>query len=134
MIEHFAEVGLNDAPFPVSPNFASYFTMERAGNFHLFTARDDSETLRGYSAFILVPDLVYGGCRVAINHAIYLTPAARNGFAVLRFIEFCEQEMRTRGAEIFEYHMWLDHDFGPLLERCGYAEKQVKYQKFTARA
>ena len=131
MGEHFDEVGLNAAPFPVQPNFASYFTMERAGSLHLFTARAEDDALAGYSAFILAPDLIYGGHAVAMNHALYLRRQYRNGFTVKRLIRFGEREMAAKGAEIFEYHLWSDHNFGRLMELVGYEERRITFSKFA---
>jgi len=41
------------------------------------------------------------------------------------------REMAAKGAEIFEYHLWSDHNFGRLMELVGYEERRITFSKFA---
>jgi hypothetical protein len=47
----------------------------------------------------------------------------------LRFIDFCDAELKARGCVKSIMHMKLTHDFGRMLARLGYEESERLWEK-----
>jgi len=81
---------------PYAPSFDRYNSYDKAGWLLTFTARDQGQ-LVGYSLMYLVPSM-HTQTMIATEDTIFLLSAYRRGRNGLRFHQFIESELQTRGA------------------------------------
>ena len=112
----------------LNPRWDQYAALERMGMYIVFTARVDGE-LVGYSAFFLNQHLQHGDLLAANNDAVYFVQEHRRGTTAIRFIDFCEQELKELGAQFICYHVKTHLDWRPILHRRGYSDEEVAVVK-----
>ena len=78
---NWREVGYFKDILP-SPNVAAYERMQEMGILRVFTVRDGTGDLGGYSIFIVVPDINYSTSLQATMNVTYLDPAFRGSGAI----------------------------------------------------
>ena len=107
-------------PWPFDPQRAVYESWERAGLLWLFTMRDESGGLQGYSAFTLIRHPHFN-CMMASQDTLYVAPAAR-GYHAGRFFHYVDLEMVEAGAQQICRVVPLVQDWSGQLTRMGYTE------------
>lgn len=130
---HWEEIALYREEVPLDPDYEKLLELERIGVLHAFTVRrKDDDALCGYSGYLVLPHIHYKSTIVAMNDVIYLDPKYRRGTTAARLVRFCESYLSsTIGARRFTYHVKIAHDFGPLLERMGYAREETIFGKLV---
>lgn len=125
---HYRELCLHRDVIQLDPRWEEYALLERLERFVVFTAREDGR-LVGYSAFFVTKHLHYAGLVHAQNDVLFVEPAARRGTTALRFLAFCEEQLRAAGVRKLTYHIKFNLDWRPLLHRRGYADEEVMVGK-----
>jgi GNAT superfamily N-acetyltransferase len=122
---HYEELTLNRDRIALQPRWASYRALEAAGNFVLFTAREDGQLI-GYSAFFIDQHMHYVGLTLATNDVLFLHPDYRTGRTGVRLIRFCEQELAKQLPEFkLVWHAKYSNYFAQILEKMDYAREEV---------
>lgn len=124
---HYEELTLNRDKIALAPRWASYRALEAAGNFVLFTARDDGK-LVGYSAFFIDRHMHYVGLTLATNDVLYLHPERRTGRTGFKLIRFCEDQLGQMLADVDHKLIWhakYSNYLARILEKMGYAREEV---------
>jgi len=126
---HYEELTLNKHRVKLDPIWDSYASLEAAGRFHIFTAREDGRLI-GYSAFFVNRHLHYADLTTALNDVLFLHPDHRLGMTGIRLLKFCEAELKKLGAQKVCWHAKLNTSLIPILTRMGYATEEVSMAKF----
>lgn len=116
-IAHFKDI-------PLKPDQAAYEAIAAAGNLRVYTVRESGPIARliGYAVFFLRRNMHYSTSLQAVQDILYLDPSARGKLVGLRFIKYCDEELRKEGVQVAMHHVKVKPglDFGPMLERIGY--------------
>lgn len=127
--EHWLEVGTDRDKIKLNVDFEKFFALERLRVLASFSARLD-EALIGYAVFICSPHLHYKDHVVAFADIIFVSAEYRKTTgAGLGLIRFAERTLRSQGVSKVVYHMKLDHDFMPVLHKCGYEDRERMAEK-----
>ena len=121
---HYQELTRNKEIVKLNPQWDKYAVLESIGAFVVFTCRD-AGALVGYSAFFLNTHFHYADLMVAQNDLFYLSESTRKGMAALRFIRFCEAQLKDMGAHKIIYHAKHSNNFAPILNRLGYSSEET---------
>lgn len=112
---------------PYAPSFDRYNSYDKAGWLITFTARDQGR-LVGYSLMYLVPSM-HTQTMIATEDTIFLLPAYRRGRNGLRFHQFIESELQTRGAREIVVTAKPGSAACRLLEHIGFSVINHQYSK-----
>lgn len=126
--EHYEEITLHKDVMKLNPDWIKYAVLEERGELHCFSVRHEG-TLVGYAVFFLTPHIHYKDSLVATNDIIYFLPQYRRGLTPVKFIKYCEAEMKKKGAVKLVFHVKLAHDWSPILSRLGYDPEEVMHGK-----
>lgn len=123
---HYQECG--NPRVKLNPRWDQYAALERMGMYAVFTVRSELE-LAGYCAFFLSHHMQHADMLSASNDVIYMKPEHRRGMNAIRFIDFCEQELKALGAQAITYHVKTHIDWRPILHKRGYGDEEVAVVK-----
>jgi hypothetical protein len=121
---HYRELTMHKHVVKLDPQWKEYALLEQLRRFMVFTAREDGE-LVGYNAFLVHRHLHYAGLTCAQNDVLYLREDKRRGTNALRFLDYCEHELRAEGVQKLTYHIKFAMDWRPILHRRGYVDEEV---------
>lgn len=99
---HHAEVAFYQ-DINLDVDWEAVIRLEQAGALRLYTARDFG-SLRGYAVFVLGPALHYKGTLQATADAVYLEPGVRKQMLGVKFLRWCDEELRREGVVIVAHH------------------------------
>lgn len=125
--EHYRELRGDKGPV-FSPDTQRYWWMANNGLLRIATARI-GDKLVGYCVNLLSKGLHYSETVYAGNDIFYLAPSVRTGATAIRFIEFVEQDLKTIGVHVAQWHVKPHPDFSPLLRRKGYHLLETIWEK-----
>lgn len=120
-IAHFKDI-------PLDPDWKLYESAHDSGMLHVYTARK-AGLLLGYAVFFVRPNPHYKTSRQAVQDILYLDPSLRSGFNGLRFIRWCDRQLRHDGVQAVYHHVKCANDFGPVLRRMGYQQVDMIFAK-----
>lgn len=126
LVDHYQEI----AHYPdiaLDPDFEMYVKMEEIGFLRVYTARDSKGALFGYALYFVRYNLHYKASLQAHQDIIYIHPKHRGTGAKL--IVWADNDLRREGVQAVYHHVKAAHNFGPLLERMGYALIDLIYAK-----
>lgn len=127
LLRHYAAVEPDDAP-PPSFNFKKYLALEKAGMYHVATARDDSGKLIGYGLCMLVEHIYtmkpQGYCDVFMNSEDIL------GWDVVKLCRFVDSMMEDLGAFGNIFATRPKKDISVIYKRLGYTLFETVYGKY----
>lgn len=112
--------------FPLQIDEELYFKSQELGILKLYTAREESE-LVGYSAFFINNHPHCMSMKMAMNDALYLHKKLRGQMHGIRFIQFCDDELKLAGINVVTQHPKLKHNFETLLKKIGYEATEIVY-------
>jgi GNAT superfamily N-acetyltransferase len=124
---HHEEVSGPIADLPARIPFEHYEALESVDNLRVFTARRD-ELLVGYNVFGFTLHHQHG-VRCAFHDTLFLHPSERKGTSGMRFLRFCDEQLKADGAMFVTQHVSAAVNIKPLLERMGYQEAETIYIK-----
>jgi GNAT superfamily N-acetyltransferase len=114
---HYEEIA-HHKDIKLEPDFEKYKAMSDLGAIRVYTARDEQNNAAGYAVFFVNTNIHYSLSKQAVQDIIYIDPK-RRGFG-LKFIDWCDRQLRDEGVQMVYHHVKAKHNFGPLLERIGY--------------
>ncbi|HEX7828635.1 MAG TPA: hypothetical protein VF787_03230 [Thermoanaerobaculia bacterium] len=133
--DHWREV----AHFPdieLEPDVDRYLAAQGAGVLRIFTVRaemppwaqdtDPRPLVVGYCAFFVQPNPHYRQSLQAAADVLFLARTVRAANA-LRFLKWCDEQLRAEGVQAVYHRTKVAHDFGKLLERMRYTAVDVTY-------
>ena len=135
-------IALNDEEvedlMPLDIDWPKYVMLERAGMYRSVSARRAGKLI-GYRSFMVSPPMRYRNSLWAMNDAMYLDPAERNGLLAARFVNQSDDLLREIGARVVvqgdrkPFNSTAEKrraTFGDLLQRfCGYRPSETVYTK-----
>lgn len=123
--EHYEEIA-KYKDIPLVPDWSTYRKLEQVGVLKIFTCRQD-DRLIGYGIYFIKPHLHYSTCLVAQQDILFITKGHRGtGF---RFINWCDEQLKSLGVNLTVQHIKASHNFGAMLERQGYELMDLIYTK-----
>ena len=125
LIEHGRELKYY-SELKLEPEFSRYEQLEFAGLLRTYTARLN-KTLIGYAVFFFTPHLHFKNHIFATCDIIFVHPKHR-GFG-LRFIRWCNDNLRNDGAYSIHYYVNTLFDYGSVLKRLGFEHTAELYSK-----
>ena len=101
---------------PLDPDWDFYLM---SPSVRVFTARDGGRLI-GYGVFFIGPSRHSKTSVQAVEDILFLHPEYRGGRAGYGLVRYCDDQLKAEGAQVVYQHVNSEHDFGPLLKRCGY--------------
>lgn len=112
---------------PLAINFLRYHDLESAGVLRCFTARH-GDTLVGYSLFHVGTGIHCASTKMASHDSLFVEKASRGSLAI-RFIKWCDAQLKEEGVRSITQHSRLDHPIDRLLLALGYHATETVYTK-----
>jgi hypothetical protein len=126
LASHWDEIG-HFKDIPLNPDYSYYRSMASSGVLRIFTYRRATQ-LVGYAVFVVRTNPHYRTSLQAHQDILYLDPQTR-GIMSMRFIEFCDDALRSEGVQVVYQHSKAAHDFGRLLKHIGYEHVDQIYAR-----
>lgn len=114
---HAAELQYSVTPEPLDINDDAYRVLDKAGVLRVFTARDAN--LVGYGVFILGFSMDRRWLKQAHEGGFFLLPEYRLGRTALKFLEYCDNQLKEDGVNMVVYQCPTGSAFGKILTRRG---------------
>ena len=130
-IRPLAEVHFNELdPFPeIEPNLSAAFYRLNSEYVRLFTVRDEGKLI-GYAVFAVTKHPHYVDSIQATQDLFFIEPGERKaGWKGLKFIRWCDEELRGEGVEVVYHFSSRRRPLTPLLIRAGYHRIQDLYAR-----
>lgn len=124
--EHYEEIA-HFKDIPLKPDVELYLKSQDIGLLRVFTARKEDNEMVGYNVFFTKHNGHYKDSLNASQDIIFVRKAQR-GFG-LKFIEWCDEQLRNEGVDVVYHHVKAAHNFGPKLEKQGYVLVDLIYAK-----
>jgi GNAT superfamily N-acetyltransferase len=120
LTRHWTEIA-HYPDIPLHVNYEQFLHADRNGGLRIFTIRS-AGGLIGYAVFFVALNPKYMSSLQAHQYVLYLAPEHRRGRIGMRFIDWCDTQLKADGIQVVYQHVKADpkHNFGPLLERLGY--------------
>lgn len=125
--EHWQEIATYK-DIPLSVNTEVYEGCEKAGLFHAYTIRKNG-MLIGYSGYFIRQSIHYSTSKWAVQDVLYLDPDSRGKMVGVKFIKWCDDQLKELGVEVVCQHVKTSHNWGALLGRMGYEHTENIWQR-----
>lgn len=119
-IAHFKDI-------PLNPDLSYYKLLEQNGMLRVYTYRKRG-ALVGYAVFGLRHNPHYRQSFQANQDILYINPSDR-GMGPIKFIKYCDDELRKEGVQAVYHHVKARHNFGLVLQRMGYELVDLIYTR-----
>lgn len=129
--EHWEEIAFYKEEVPLAPDYDKYRQLEESGQLFVVTARDDNDSLVGYSVYIIQQGLHYVSTKFAINDLVFISKEHRKGTAGIRLIKYAEQQLKKEGVEVIVMRVKDNKDFSKMLSFLGYDEMERTFSKYV---
>lgn len=113
-ISHYQDIALN-------PDWEMYLGAEARGMLRVYVIRFEGRMV-GYQVFFAKPNPHYRQSFQAVQDILWLDPEHRSPTLGVRFIDWCDQQLRAEGVQLVYQHSKLSHDFSAILKYLGYEE------------
>ncbi len=123
---HYKEIA-HYQDIPLKPAFDQYIASDEAGILRVFTNRDDKGLLIGYAIYFVRHNIHYSTSLQAVQDVLFIHPERRG--SGMRFIKWCDEELKREGVQATYHHVKTKHNFGPMLERMGYRLVDLVYAR-----
>jgi len=122
----------DDLDEKINLDWNSYYNMEDAGIFYLFTVRDIDQLI-GYCSFIIAPDPHYKGRLTALQDSLFVSKGYRTKGVGDKLINYCDAVLENDfKVKSIQHSVNIKIDFSPLLERKGYKfTEKVMIKRFA---
>ena len=117
-------------PFPtLKPgiDWEAYMESDKAGILRAYTARNGS--LLGYALFGIYVHPHYTDSLQASQDAVFIKPDSRNGLLGLKFMRWCDEQLKNDGVSVIYQYSSNRRNIGPILKRLGYEHIQDLYAR-----
>ena len=116
-LKHWQEIG-HYKDIELNPEWDAYIKLDSLGMLRVYSARL-MDRIVGYNVFFVRNSPHYKQSLQASQDILFVDPEHR-GFG-LKFIDWCDQQLKAEGVQVVFQHMKAKHSFGPALEkRLGY--------------
>lgn len=113
---------------PLDIDIEGYRDANEQGRYVIFTARDSNRAIIGYSTYSISIHSHRKYLLTAIHDLLYIDPHYRGG-AGAEFLQYCENELKSYGANFIIQSVTPKLDFSSMLKRNGYSELETLYVK-----
>ena len=113
---------------PLSVDELCYRAMDNNGSLRLYTARRDGKMI-GYGVFMVRANPHYSTSLQAVQDILFVLPEYRASRMPLKFLRWCDEQLRADGVQVVYHHVKLAHDFGRLLQYIGYEPVETVYAR-----
>lgn len=123
---HYEEL----APYkdvPLDPDKDFFVKADEAGLIRVFAAREN-KALVGYAVYFVRQDIHYKSVKLAQQDLLFVAPERRGRFGI-RFIRWCEEQLKGEGVRLVMCHAKVHNDFGAVFERMGYKPVDTIYYR-----
>jgi hypothetical protein len=128
LTEHYLEIA-HYKDIELQVDYEGYLRLEKAGILRIFTTRLDG-LLVGYAIFKVAYSTRYGKSLQAGQDVLYLAPDYRRGRWGIRFINWCDLQLKMEGVQVIYQHQKLAHPaLGVVLQRLGYTPVDTLWAK-----
>jgi len=110
----------------LDPEFERYAQLEKIGALRAYTARLDGKLI-GFCLFLFHPHIHFKNNIFALHDILYIMPEHR-GFGY-EFLKWCNQQLKSDGADVILYSVSLKFNYGSLLKRLGFRLSDHIYTK-----
>lgn len=124
---HWRETEMYRHGQPFCPSFDRYNSYDKAGWLVQYTARSEGK-LVGYATMYLTPSQ-HTQLPIATEDTFFLLPDYRQGRNAIRFYQFLEADLWSRGAVEIMMTVKLTNGAGRVLEYLGFTETAKQYTK-----
>lgn len=124
---NYAETGQFQEHVPLDVDWDSFFLYERQGQLKSYALYTNDEMI-GYAVFLLTPTLHAKSTLHAMSDVIYIAPKYRQNYVGIKFIQFCENDLKAAGAKVVHIILKVA-SAGRALERYAYKIFEVTYMK-----
>ena len=118
---HWAEVA-HYKDIELDPDWDAYASLQEQGKYLSVIARDEFGQVAGYMGIATGPNAHYKNTMMGMVDVIYLSLPNRRGTTAAKLIRYAEE---LAEVDILHFHVKIQNDFSPLLERMGY--EKVEY-------
>jgi len=118
----------DDEDLELDPNWDTYKALQDSNLLFIFTVRDGSK-LVGYAWYIAMPSLHSKSTIFAAADTIYLDKDYRGRFLGIKLFKYAEEVLKENKITLVLYSVKVYENWGKLLERLGYKQSEVTYQK-----
>lgn len=126
--KHWQEIAVNKDKIKLNPHWGRYRELDESGGIAIYTARDDGK-LVGYFVLFIMNHIHYSDHIFAINDIIFVDPEYRKGTMAIRFLKWCEEDLKGIGVSVIAVNSKEHQPFGKVLERIGYNFTERLYTK-----
>lgn len=125
LTQHWEELEKYDG-VPLEPDRNKYEFMDTVGAIRVYTAREEGKLI-GYCVFFINKNLHSKNVIQALQDVLFVR-SDRRGFG-LKFIKWCDEQLKKEGVAVIHRMLKKAHDFGSLLERIGYEQVDLIYAR-----
>lgn len=129
--QHYRELAKHQDRVKLNPDWHRYRDLEQNGAFLVFTVRRGRE-LVGYAGFFASRHPHYADLMLVSNDVLFLVPTLRGGTAGVRFIRFCEDQLRAIYAQqqcALTWHAKEGTTLAAVLPRMNYGVQDIVFSK-----
>lgn len=127
IVRHWQEIDSFKAS-AVDVDEAVYEQADALGMFRCYTMRESGKLI-GYATFFVRPSPHTKNAIHALHDTLYVAPEHRKGSLGIRFMDYCENQMRAEGVQLIYQHTTPENDYRPILERREYRLVEYVYAK-----
>jgi len=134
--EHHDEIPQLD--MPLDPDLETYDLMQKSGTLRIFTARLGGAAdawdsmLVGYQIFFVMNHPHRRYSLEATQDILYLEPEVRKGIVGVKFIRWCDEQLKAEGVKTIFHQISAKNDFGKIFTRMGYELMDLTYARRVA--
>jgi GNAT superfamily N-acetyltransferase len=124
--DHWKEVTNDNRE--LRPYWDAFHALEDAKMLRCYAAKTEHRIV-GYTVFIIQRDMHAADTMVGYNDAVYLSREFRRNSLGVKFLQYCEDELRKEGMDVVMWHVKPSVDYSGTLERMGYDKFSTLYAK-----
>ena len=126
-LEHNKEIGGVISDVTVKVPKEMYEHLDANDMLRIYTIRQNGE-LKGYNNFAVILHPEYN--QLSAQHdAMFVHPSARSGFNSMRFLRWCDEQLKQDGVLFVTQNVTVEKDYSAILKRLGYKPSETIYIK-----
>ena len=126
-LEHNLEIGGVVSDVVVKVPRQMYEQLDANDLLRIYTIRENGQ-LKGYNIFAVILHPEYNSL-TAQHDAMFMHPSARHGFNAMRFLRWCDEQLKQDGVLFVTQNVTVEKDYSPILKRLGYKPSETIYIK-----